>query len=1053
MDRKILVLFIVLMFGIVMLFSPRPANSQSGSDNIRLQDLDMIKDGKNGLIIDWLENRYVDYNGSWELFTDVVDLYPNKVSLELTYKGRKITIEPMLEIDGKDVELSAENVHYDIEKKPKKWVFHYSIKIPESETGFDETKQTTKVKYNIISEEKMVPLETGFSFDTIVFDDSLIREEYTEHDTGLPDESKCLAADSKTEECIEYDTIKEKQYFEIHYDTKSDSNVVMEITKDWSDYSVGDWISLDPEFYDNSTNWAQGTFVNTTSSTTNVTLNTNGTCTGTAGLCSSYNATFCPSQQGCSVAAGECSGVCTGLSQATCGVCLPCLWTTSCKGMSPCGEETTEGGCTGLGCACSWTPGACTGTHDACSTYTNQGTCTGNTSCSWIPYKTGTYTSRVFDAASSVNWDNLSWKMDTRDGLAVYDQDTDFDTKYTRLLYGWENENEVAMGASADELWIRLAKHPTKNQVFVAFVDTDSDVNFTVFNNGTWLPGTELETSGVITDRGVDVAYESKRGNATVVYSDSTTTPKYVIWHPGNNSFEAEQSCSAISGTATAESITLIPNPYDNNITLMVGDSSDDVNVQFWNGTKWGTVFEISDACSPGTICYSGVWNDTDHFWAFAFNDTTDIIYYNVWDGTTKSWKYNSPGQALTGDIAVTTTNIWVRAISNKNGEIIVAYSDSDTTEDLNAMVWNGSTWGSETLIEDNLVISGSWGFDLTYMDDRRAMIAYYNNSGGGEANYRIWDGLVWSSTAKSNTPSGAIIWINLIKNPDTEDIMLLMIDTSEDINTEIWDGNSWGTVKELESDSDSTLSEKADFIWLNTTDIYFQVRSDADNSAWGSFLGPDGTANSHYQASNTTLNVSDNRYFQYIAYFETLNTTSPTPVPKLQSVNVTYSSTYVPPDFSVTLPQANCTQGKGSRDAGVTCERCWFEPNASNMVVANALTNSTRIPCEGQSTDDWFYTLTNNGTAPINVSAKLNVTLPTYFRHKVSLITGGYQANCSGNPATGCIFINTTQNYTIKLDLTAGNSIHIWKWADYVDSVFSANIYDTALSFIATTT
>ena len=56
---------------------------------------------------------------------------------------------------------------------------------------------------------------------------------------------------------------------------------------------------------------------------------------------------------------------------------------------------------------------------------------------------------------------------------------------------------------------------------------------------------------------------------------------------------------------------------------------------------------------------------------------------------------------------------------------------------------------------------------------------------------------------------------------------------------------------------------------YSSSTDLNLQVRSDGDNSSWSDFIGPDGTISSYYTNSSfESLNVSDNRYFQYKTFF-----------------------------------------------------------------------------------------------------------------------------------------------------------------------------------------
>ncbi len=72
---------------------------------------------------------------------------------------------------------------------------------------------------------------------------------------------------------------------------------------------------------------------------------------------------------------------------------------------------------------------------------------------------------------------------------------------------------------------------------------------------------------------------------------------------------------------------------------------------------------------------------------------------------------------------------------------------------------------------------------------------------------------------------------------------------------------------------------------------LKFQVRSDGSIPLTTSFVGPDGTTATYFTdagGENDGINVSDNQYFQYQAYFSTENRRY---TPELNSVTITYSS------------------------------------------------------------------------------------------------------------------------------------------------------------------
>ncbi|HEY9584120.1 MAG TPA: prepilin-type N-terminal cleavage/methylation domain-containing protein [Candidatus Paceibacterota bacterium] len=73
------------------------------------------------------------------------------------------------------------------------------------------------------------------------------------------------------------------------------------------------------------------------------------------------------------------------------------------------------------------------------------------------------------------------------------------------------------------------------------------------------------------------------------------------------------------------------------------------------------------------------------------------------------------------------------------------------------------------------------------------------------------------------------------------------------------------------------------------TTSLKFQIATNNDNATWN-FVGPDGTANSYYTVSGTSISTvhNENRYFRYKVF---LSSTNGAKTPILTSLNINYVS------------------------------------------------------------------------------------------------------------------------------------------------------------------
>lgn len=103
----------------------------------------------------------------------------------------------------------------------------------------------------------------------------------------------------------------------------------------------------------------------------------------------------------------------------------------------------------------------------------------------------------------------------------------------------------------------------------------------------------------------------------------------------------------------------------------------------------------------------------------------------------------------------------------------------------------------------------------------------------------------------------------------------------------------SAGTLESSTFDTGTTSSSFTTITWQptsqdNSTTLKFQIAANNDYATWN-YLGPDGTSNTYYTVSGTTINnENNNRYVRYKAF---LSTTDSSKTPVLTSVNINYVS------------------------------------------------------------------------------------------------------------------------------------------------------------------
>jgi len=217
-----------------------------------------------------------------------------------------------------------------------------------------------------------------------------------------------------------------------------------------------------------------------------------------------------------------------------------------------------------------------------------------------------------------------------------------------------------------------------------------------------------------------------------------------------------------------------------------------------------------------------------------AYSKTTSTPYYRTWDGS--SWSAEGSANTVGGNI-----NYIVLKVARTRDEAILGTLAANG--DIYAQVWNGTNWGTPTLMATGL--AGYRGFDIEYEESSdRAIIAYIPNATSADFAYRVWDGSSWSTAITVTTPptTGIVRWIEMAQNPvsSSNQIAFIMIDANIDVYGMVWDGSNWGNMgSENVWDSSAatanqkaidvayeTTSGRALFIWgdATSTDQYYRI-------------------------------------------------------------------------------------------------------------------------------------------------------------------------------------------------------------------------------------
>ncbi|MDO8627449.1 MAG: hypothetical protein Q7K42_03210, partial [Candidatus Diapherotrites archaeon] len=150
-----------------------------------------------------------------------------------------------------------------------------------------------------------------------------------------------------------------------------------------------------------------------------------------------------------------------------------------------------------------------------------------------------------------------------------------------------------------------------------------------------------------------------------------------------------------------------------------------------------------------------------------------------------------------------------------------------------------------------------------------------------------------------------------------------------------------------------------------------------------------------------------------------------------LTAYTITISAASTDSTFALSLPSSGCTEGKGSIDAGTSCDKGYFE--ATDLT---GTADQNEINPEGQTAGIPLFVYDNQSStsSDLNIALDLNAALPSTLRLKAAQASNRYFGNCSGHTDSNCVQITDSNENIGKATFTSGSQdLNVWLWADFV--------------------
>ena len=285
---------------------------------------------------------------------------------------------------------------------------------------------------------------------------------------------------------------------------------------------------------------------------------------------------------------------------------------------------------------------------------------------------------------------DITYFNDTGDAMIVYADGTT--TPKYRVWHSSTstlgNEQSLSSIPSSNIYWIRLEAYNSTRAVALT-LDANYDLYAQSWNGTDWSTATLIDNSvGYYLYQDFDIAFEHDTGKAVVAWGEGNNIPKYKTWD--GSAWSAQASLNGVG--AQPYWIKIRSSPSGNRMMFCSLDSARDLNCQPWNGSTWGTNTELnanleSNARPDFGLAYYSSTN------ALAVYGRRNInrAYYRTWNGN--SW--SNEAQMLAGTTDPREVELYPDPNSNNVMTLI-----TDDGNDLNAELWDGSTWAQRTELE-----------------------------------------------------------------------------------------------------------------------------------------------------------------------------------------------------------------------------------------------------------------------------------------------------------------------------------------------------------------
>jgi adhesin/invasin len=274
-----------------------------------------------------------------------------------------------------------------------------------------------------------------------------------------------------------------------------------------------------------------------------------------------------------------------------------------------------------------------------------------------------------------------------------------------------------------------------------------------------------------------------------------SSVPKYAVWNSLTSAWGAAQNMPTMDGEAKWIRTKL--SPTRNETTFIQEDLNKHVDVCFFNNGAWGTMTQLSSDTGglndrPEDIAYEQVSGDA---LCMYWKGTISQFGYRIYNGTTFS------SEQLVSNPFSTECDFLTLVPRYGSDEIFALAADGNAGGPLVAAYWNGTSFTSWTTMVASLESNNEECYALGYEAQTNKAMAVYIETNVQTPRYKTWNGTTWSAQGSLPTIGNVGHWVRLAPDPTSNTIICGVLDDSNALSVNVWNGTAWASNQTIESD------------------------------------------------------------------------------------------------------------------------------------------------------------------------------------------------------------------------------------------------------------